>query len=1056
MRKLFTLLAAVVLLFGQLAAQSNRTITGKVTDDKGSPLAGVTVAAVGSDKKALTDEAGSFTISVSDKVKSLRFSSVGFVLQDMNIVGKSSVAIKLATDENALAEVVVVGYGTKSAREVTGSVGKIDGAKIANEPVSSFNQALQGKTAGVQVNLSTGLLADRTAIRVRGVNSITSSSQPLIVIDGVPSYSGNLNGFNSGNGTRFDPLALVNSADIESIEILKDAGAAAIYGSRGSNGVILITTKKGKKGVVRVSVDSKVSWSKASNLPELLNGDEFNTINNEKAFNRFSVSNPAAVAPAKNSDIDGDGVVDRTDWNSLLYRTGLMTDNTVSFQGGADKMTIYGSLRYLNQEGIVFANKLKSGQARINIELTPKTWFKGGLQMSYVKSLNNGVLSDTYIVGTTVSGWMAPPTVSAYNPTMIHGFNLNPASGLLSLGNNTPVAGSTSLLPSTAYYYNTRAALEMNRNDNTAQDLRTNIYGEIQPIKGLKVKTQFGVINLINFEDQFTSPFQAGLGLPYGGLVQDQQSNYSTWNWQNYANYDKVIAGKHKISATVGTEYQKRRFTQFYIGAANFADPFFKDIIGGAYTQTQPGSTVTLDLTGGDQSSNAFMSYFARASYSFAGKYFIEGSFRRDGSSVFGAKHEFGNFPGVSAGWEVTKEKFMNVNWLNYLKVRASWGRVGSSGIADYAARGLYSGASYTSLNGLGISRIANAGLQWESADKTNFGFDATVLKNKLSVTVEYFNNNINHLLFNAPVLYTTGVPGATVQANIGRMTNKGWEFTANATPVTRGKFSWNVNFNFTTIKNNITELVAISGNTDYVQANQVASIGRPMGVYKLYEWAGVNPANGNPMWYDANNNIKQWDFATQSWKDDKGVATTALSSVTDTKYQEGKTGLPKWYGGFDNTFTYGQVDLGITTTYAGGFYIYNQTLASMLNNNFSNNFAVVKDRWTTAGQVTNIPRLYQNDNTANQASTRFLEKGDYIRVRTITLGYTFSRKMLTKAGFERLRVYAQLYNPFTFTKYSGLDPEVNYNSFNNVAIGTDNRATPNAKTTTIGLSVSF
>ena len=452
---------------------------------------------------------------------------------------------------------------------------------------------------------------------------------------------------------------------------------------------------------MQVSFDSKASWAQASKLPELLNGDDFITISNEKTTNRFGAASPYAT-PAKNSDVNGDGVNDHTNWNDLLYRTGLMTDNTVSFRGGADKMTVFGSLRYLNQEGITLANKLRSGQARLNLEITPKTWFKGGLQMAYTKSLNNGVLTDTYISGTTVSGWMAPPTVSPYNPAHITGFNLTPA-GLLSLGNNTPVApGGGTLLPGASYYYNTLAGLKLNRNDNTAQDTRVNIYGELSPIKGLKLTSRFGVVYLTNFEDQYTAPYIAGLGVPYNGLVQNQQQNNNSWNFQNYASYDRVIASKHKISVTAGTEYQKRKYNYYYVGAGNFSDPFFKEIIDGAYTNTQPGSTTILDFTGGDNTSNGFISYFGRASYSFNGKYFVEGAFRRDGYSAFGKNNQFGSFPGVSIGWEATRENFMSgITWLNYLKVRGGYGKTGNSqGLTAYASRTLYSGAAYTSLTG--------------------------------------------------------------------------------------------------------------------------------------------------------------------------------------------------------------------------------------------------------------------------------------------------------------------------------------------------------------------
>ncbi len=1057
MRRFVTFLMCLTLAIGQLAAQ-NRTVTGKVTDDKGAPLANASIIIKGSTNGTTTASDGTFSLSVPSSAKTLVISSLNFNPLEINISGKTKIAATLRSAVENLAEVVVVGYGTKNVREVTGSVAKVGGDKITNEPVTSFNQALAGKTAGVQVNLSTGLLADRTAIRVRGINSISSSSQPLIVVDGIPLITTtNLNGFNGGNGNRFDPLSLINSADIESLEILKDAGASVLYGSQASNGVILITTKKGKRGTMKVSVDSKTGWSSPTKQASLLNGDQFIAISNEKAGNRYGVSNPTFATPAKESDVNGDGINDRTDWNSLLYRNALMTDNSVSFTGGADKMSVYGSFRYLNQEGIVIANKLRSGQARLNLDITPKTWFKAGISLSYVRTLANGVLSDTYITGTTVSGWMAPPTLSPFDPTKIHGYNLTAAGGLLSLGNNTPVSptGAT-LLPGAAYYYNVLAALKQNRNDNTATDTRAAIYGELQPIKGLRITTKFSAQYQTNFEDQYNSPYQAGLGLPYGGLVQDQTQNWNSWVWQNYASYDKTLFNDHKISVVGGAEYQKNRYNYLYVGANNFSDPFFTSVIDNAYTNTLPGSTTILNLTGGNNSSNATISYFGRLSYSYKGKYFIEGAFRRDGYSGFGASNQFGNFPSISLGWEATKERFLSdVKWLDYLKIRGSYGTVGNRrGVGDFAARTLYSGAAYTNLTGLGISQQGNAALQWESSKKLNVGFEANFLKGKLGLVVDYFNNDINNLILAAPTLYTVGVPGSSITTNIGGMTNKGIEVTVNATPVTTKDFTWTTSFNYTNISNVVNGLVPSNNNADILSGFQVARVGMPLGTYQLPRWAGVNPANGNPMWYSASGAIKMWDFSSQSWKDDKGNASTALA-FADYVYLD-KTGLPKWYGGWDNTFKYKQFDLGVSITYAGGNYIYNTTKASMLTNFFSNNFSLIMNRWTTPGQVTDIPRVYQSDNQANVSSTRFLEKGDYARIRTITLGYTFDKNLLNKIGVENIRFYVQAFNPFTITKYSGLDPDVNYNSFSNIAVGVDNRATPQVKTMTVGLNVTF
>ncbi|MDI3318426.1 SusC/RagA family TonB-linked outer membrane protein [Pinibacter soli] len=1066
MRKKLLMLLSIVLLSVFSFAQT-RQISGKVTDEKGSPIVGVSVIVKDSKIGTVTKEDGTFSFNAPAAAKTLIVSGVGFTEKRI-AVGTGAINVSLEKDDKKLDEIVVVGYGTKTVKEVTGSIAKVKAEKIVSEPLASFDQALAGKAAGVQIGLSTGTLADRTQIRIRGVNSISASAQPLVVIDGIPQLdvSGNLNGFNSGNGTRFDPLALVNTADIESVEVLKDAGSAVVYGSRASNGVILITTKRGKKGTVKTSVDSKVGWASASKLPSLLNVDQFTTIQNEKVANRYGTTY-GTYPPARPSDINKDGVSDNTDWNSVLYRTGMTYDNSISFSGGADKITVYGSARYLKQEGIIITNQLKTGQIRLNLDFVPKSWFKAGLQTSYSRTLNNGVLSDGYIAGVSVSGWQAPPNVSPFNPDGPSGYNLA-ANGLLNLGNNVPSAktssGTTvSLLPSASYYSNVLAVLKTGRNDNTAQDLRANIYGEIQPLKGLKYTSKLGLQYLGNLEDQYTAPIISGLGTTYGGLVQDQNRTWNQWTWQNYINYDKTFGSDHKLGVVAGIENQYTKYQYWYTGAANFSDPFFTHIIDGAYTNTQPGQTTVLDNTGGDLNSRGMISYFGRANYAYANKYFVELSVRRDGYSGFGADNQFGTFPSISLGWELTKEHFMeSLKFINYLKLRGSYGTVGNSGgIGPYDSRTLYSGKAYTSLTGLGIKQAGNSALQWESAKKMDIGFDATFLNGKLSATVDYFDNNVDKLLLNAPVIYTVGIPNSSISYNVGKMYNKGWEFTINATPVSSKDFTWTTSFNFTTIKNRVTELVSANKNADITGAfaYTVASVGRPLGSFWMPRWAGVDANTGNPMWYAADGSHKIWDFTGQKWMKDDGTAASALG-IADNVYT-GKSGLPTWYGGWDNTFTYKSFDLGFAVNYSGGNYIYNSTKAGMLTNAFSNNFSVLLNRWQKKGDVTDIPRLYAIDNAANAASTRFLEKGDYLRVRTISLGYTLPASLLRKMDLEKFRVYAQVYNPFIITKYSGMDPDVNYiiqSSTNtaNLTLGVDNRATPQMKVFTVGLNVGF
>lgn len=1058
MRKMLCMLLCMVVLAGQLWAQT-RTITGRVTDASGNPVANASVIVKGTTVGTTTNEDGTYTITLPDNAKVLVISGIGYSDLELRLGSGNTINATLAASDNAdLQEVVVVGYGTKTVRENTGSVSKIKGADVAAIPLASFDQALAGKTAGVQVNATGGLLGDRVDIRIRGVNSISSSSQPLIVIDGIPQNTPtNLNGFNGGDGTRFNPLALINPNDIESYEVLKDAGASVIYGSRAANGVILITTKKGKRGTVKVNVDSKASFANPTKMPDLLTATDFMAINNEKAANRFGTGTEIA----RESDVDGDGVNDRTDWLKVLFGQGFQQDHSVSFTGGADKLSVYGSVRYIDMEGIALGNRLRSGQSRINMDVTPNKWFKAGTQISYNRTLNNGILSDRYLAGSVTSGYQAFPTVSVYNPNHPTGYNITEAPmspvGVLGWGNNNRTLNSTLLFPFN--YYNPVAGIKTGRNNNTAQDLRLNAYGELTLLKGLKFTSKIGVQFLENVEDQYNSPYIAGLGNPYQGLIQDQRQMWTQWVWQNFMTYDRSF-GAHKVSATAGQESQSNKYDYRYIGAANFADPFFNKIIDGAYTNVQPGTDIVLNLTGGDYTTSGLESYFGRLGYSFDSKYFVEGSIRRDAYSGFGRANEWGTFPSVSAGWEVTKENFMqNVRHLNYLKIRGSYGTVGNSrGIGAYASRTLYSGASYAILNGFANSQAGNANLQWESSKKFNIGLEASFLKGDiLNLVVDYFKNDIDNMILSAPVLYTVGIPGSSITTNIGRMTNQGIELTLNANIIRTRDFSWTASANYSRIKNEVRELVAANNNQDIVSGVNVASVGKPLGTFFLPKWAGVDAETGNPMWYGADGSIKRYNFGQTGaalWTDDKGTPVSALAG-SDYQYAD-RGGLPKWYGGFDNNIRYKHFDLGLSFFFSGGNYLYNGTRANLLSNAFSNNLQDVMGRWTTPGQKTDIPRVYLLDNTANQASTRWLEKGDFLRLRSIVFGYNVPQSVYRRIGFDNIRVFAQVFNVFTITPYSGSDPEVNTNAGNNVAIGVDTRNVPQPRTLTFGVNLAF
>lgn len=1042
-------MVVLLLLAAQAYAQS-RTITGIVTDN-GAPLPGVSIKIQGTKFGTQTGIDGKFSIAVASGPQTLIFSFLGYVSKTVVVTGRT-VNVALEPNQKLLSEIVVVGYGNKAVKDLTGSIAIVGGEKLAAESNVSFEQALSGKVAGVQIGTTGGVIGDGVQVRVRGINSISNSSQPLIIVDGVAlNGSTNLTVLNSGNGDRFDPLTLINPDDIESVNVLKDAGAAVIYGSRAANGVIQITTKKGKAGTSKVSADSKISWSNATSLPKLLNGDDFITINNEKesnASNKFGT-----VVIAKESDVNGDGISDRTDWMKELYRTAITYDNNVSLSGGTEKSTYYASARYLNQQGIAIGNNLRTGQVRLNMDMTPKKWFKGGISFSYSKSLNDGILTDRYLAGSTVSGLNAFPTVSPYNPANKVGYNLT-SNGTLGFGNNVTSINGTSLIQNTIY--NTVASSNLQRNQNTPQQALGNIYMEIQPVTGLRLTTKYGIDYLSNFEDQYDDPNIGGLGFAFNGLVQDYFRTRNQWQWSNYASYDHTFAQKHRVSATAGVEYTYLKDMQTYSGASDFTDAFFKTIIDNTYTGNDPSSGTIQLWSGGTALSTGLSSMFARAGYIYDDKYLLEGSIRSDEYSAFGLNSRRGTFPSGSVGYVISQEDFMkSVKWLNYLKFRGSYGLVGNSGVDAYAARTLYGGALYASQGGFATSKVGDPNLRWETSRKLDVGFDARIFNSRISVVADYFNNDVSGLILNAPVAYTVGIPASAINTNIGSMYNRGVELTFNTVNITAKDFKWTSSLNFSYIKNKVTALVTEADIPDANFSGSVASVGRTLGVYKLIQWAGVDPANGNSSFFTKDGIRKFFNPTTKTWSLADGTATTAISS-SDAVYSD-KSGTPKYYGGFDNTFSYKNFDLNISLIYEGGFSIYNSTKAAMLTNFFQNNYTDILSRWTTPGQVTDVPRLYLNDNTGNQTSTRFLEKGDFLRCRTISLAYNFRESIFKKLGIDNLKLYGQVYNAFLITGYSGPDPEVNYNRSNtNIAQGIDNRAVPQTRVFTLGVSGSF
>ena len=873
-----TILMSLLLMFtflnGVLA--QTRTISGRVTDQKTSEgLPGVTVLVKGTTNGASTNSDGAFTLTVPQTGGSLIFSSVGYISQERPIGGETTYTVALALDVKQLSEVVVTGYGgSQDVKDITGSVAKVTEEKLLLQPVVSADQALQGRMAGVNVNTTSGTLGDQAAIRIRGANSISGGSQPLIVLDGVP-----LNSSQQGNvlSTRYNPLADINPNDIASVDVLKDAAAAAIYGSRGANGVIVITTKRGKSGQNRVSFNSFYGFQDAVKTPDVLNAADFITISNEKAANARagSVGAPGnvgntsipAAGIAAPIDVNGDGVPDETDWIKEIFQRGTQQNYQLALSGGNEFASYYGSGDWNDQKGIILNNRLRRGSGRLNLDLTPKKWLKSGVSLSYAKTYNQGINGENALAGATVSGYTAPPNVPAYNPD--GSYYLNNLGNLGNGNNSIP----SSYAPNA--YYHIPGTLNENRNDNKSERTLGNGYLTVIPVTGLQLTTKYGIDYTTNFEDQYSSPILGGLGRQLGqGLVQDYNTSRTQFNWQNYFNYDRTFAEKHTVGVTGGVEFQETRTKLIYSVANDFADRKFQSILDGLYSGTLTG--------GGSEFNNGFQSYFGRANYSFMDKYYASVSVRADASSFFGKDNQRGYFPAVSAGWRISQESFLkNITAINDLKLRASYGLVGNSaGLGSYASRTLIGGGLYAESNGFSINQVGNPAIKWETSKKLDIGIDAAFLNNRVNLTFDFFNNDVSGLLLGAPVLRTTGIPGASVTRNVGSMYNRGVEMTLNTMNVRlENGFSWSSNINGTILKNRVVEL---STPNDILGGVQRASQTRSLGTYFLPRWAGVNPANGNAQFLDKDGNIKQYDAAyTANATTTQGRWLTANGDVT-------------------------------------------------------------------------------------------------------------------------------------------------------------------------------
>jgi TonB-linked SusC/RagA family outer membrane protein len=1032
--KRILMLFSLFLITGSIVMAQTVQISGAVTSSQdGLEVPGVSVIVKGTTLGIITGADGKYVLSVPTTTQTLVFSFIGFRTQEVAIEGRTRIDVVLDQDVFKVDEVVVVGYGVQKKREVTGSISTIKGATLASLASPSFDGQLAGRSAGVQVTTQTGILGEVPRLRIRGVGSISSGTYPLVVVDGVPIFTGDQGGQASTNA-----LGDINPADIESMEILKDGSGTAIYGSRAANGVILITTKRGSGGKFNVNYNNYFGIAQPVKLFDLLGAADFVTISNEKRSNRGQAnwaSNDGAAYPGRVFD---------TDWQRAVLRTNAkQQDHNLSFSGSTDKSTYYFSVGYTSQEGVTIPNRMKRYSLRGNADQKVKKWLTIGTSVAITKNdyygLNTGTNS---LSGNIFSAIRQLPNTPIYNIADPTGYNIEAASpNLVGKWNNATTIGDN--LPNIVY--------TLNNNVQTSKVFRTigDIYAQFNIIPSLNFKTQIGVDNSMAEGFYYLNPVH-GDGRNSGGQIGNDFRNQMRWNLQNILSFTKTIANYHNFGVVLVNELQSQKVNSFSGSGTGLSDAFFRyNVITGTYN---------VQNSGGSLAENGFISYAGRLNYNFKGKYFLQGSLRYDGISSLPSTNRYGLFPGVSVGWTISKESFMSsvTNVLSDLKLRASYAKVGNTNIGNYPYFGLYGSAKYADYNGIAFGQAGNDQLKWETSTKYDVGFDALFLDGKYKLTFDYFMNNQDGLILAAPTPPSLGIPGNSINKNIGSMKNWGYEFSAEAYIIRNNDFTWSVDANLTLTGNKVTALYA---NLDMIYNYNIIRVGQSYNAIYGYEYLGVNVDNGNPLYRKADGQVVQADIPTSTYvnydpANPTNVSVPAAQLGNSDKKILGPS-LPTYYGALNSKAAYKGFDLTFMFRFSGGNMVMNRTRMDLLGQNFTNNGKEILGRWKSVTETGDglTPKLWAAGgnfvNLSDQASTRWVEKGNYFKLSTITLGYNLPKNLLRHLNIESLRVFAQGQDIFMISNYKGIDPEMENG-------GVDYNGTPRQRVITFGINLGL
>ncbi len=992
---------------------SRAIIRGRVVDNEGLPLPGASVKIKNTPTATSTDGDGRFSINVPDDNAILVITSIGYKPAEVRPTGRELI-ITLDVDQNNLNEVLVVGYGKNTKRNLTNAVSRLDAADVSQRNVTSANQLMQGQIAGVNMTVSNGTPGGASRVSIRGVSSINGDNEPLYVIDGIP-LSKDLASYNFSGEYRQDPLSLINPSDIESIDVLKDAAAAAIYGSRATNGVILITTKQGKKGTPRIAVSQLSGIQTMPKKLNLLNPQEYIALQTEATnnFNRdmnyqpgqtgyINIATVLGVVPADPYDVN---------WQELIINDPATSNQTdFSFSGGNDNMNHFTSAGYQYQEGLIKKSSLKRYSLRSNIDFKPNKTFNFGLRLGGNFTHSTSIPNGDQGTALFQRNLEQRPYDRPYLPNgsfAVGGKDILRHNGVLILAKDDTF-------------------------DDNFQGL-VNLYGNINFLKHF------------TYHSGYNTEVRQGRGFrhqkmehPYNakGYTNDIRNNRYSATFDNTLNYKNTWSNGFDVDVVAGHSFFQNKYNFNQATGTEFPSDDFQNV-----------TSATIRTADGDASEYAIESYLGRLTLNFKDRYFLSASARYDGSSKFSKDNRFATFPSVSGAWAVTNESFINTpDWLEFGKVRLSWGKTGNQdGIGNFSYLPLASGGyNYNLQTGLSVTALGNTDLKWETATQSDLGIDLSFFKGRLGLTYDYFIKKTEDLLYNLPVLGTSGFTTRT--SNIGSMENRGHELGINSVNIDK-RFKWSTNFNISFIRNKVLNLI---GKDPIAVGGWNAIIpGEALGIFYGYKQLGIYQNLSEIPVQLQSTGVRPGDIIFED-RDKNNI-------INSGDLQKIGTSQADFSGGLTNSFKFSNFDLSVFNTFSVGSDIA-AGWRTGLDHMGASNYGAFKDnylkRWTGPGTSNTVPRATKSGNNVRN-STYYLEDGSFLRIKNITLGYQLPANLIKQLRISQVRVFASVNNLYTFTKYSGYDPEASM-GLDARSFGVDNLVTPQPRSFMMGLNVNF